>query len=155
MEALDKTARAEIIKASFKCTGIWPVNRHASDPSMFAPGNLFNQTVCTDETPTKAITATEASTVEEVASELPCTSSASKEIKTAKKDNRHPVLKTLEQQLEGNVGRARVNLFQIRQAEGYDVEDDALFTAWKALQLKKKGMEEAIGESSFSKSILH
>ena len=65
--------------------------------------------------------------------------------------NRHPVLQALEQ-LEDDVGRARVSLFQIRQAEGYDVEDDALFTAWKALQLRKKDMEEAIGESSFSKS---
>eukprot|EP00112_Aurelia_sp_Birch-Aquarium-sp1_P002049 Seg1223.3 transcript_id=Seg1223.3/GoldUCD/mRNA.D3Y31 product="hypothetical protein" protein_id=Seg1223.3/GoldUCD/D3Y31 len=156
MEAYDKTARPDVIKSSFKCAGIWPVNRHAIDPSMFAPGKLFNETICAEETPTKANTTKESSTVEEVASdasELPGTS-APKEMEAAKKDNRHPILKTLEQ-LEENVGRARVNLFKIRLAEGYDVEDDALFIAWKALTLKKTSMEEAIGEASFLKSTLN
>ena len=153
MEAFDKTARPDIVKASFKCAGIWPFNRYPIDPSMFAPGKLFKESACTEETPTKATTATESSVVEEIASELPCTSTP-KEKEVAKKDNRHPLLKTLEQ-LEDNIGKARVNLFQIRLAEGYDVQDDALFIAWKALKLKQASMEEAIGEASFSKSSLN
>ena len=96
MEAFDKTARPDVVKASFKCAGIWPVNCHAIDPSMFAPGKLFKESVCTYEMRTKATTATESSVVEEIAGELPCTSTP-KEKEVAKKDNHHPVLKTLEQ----------------------------------------------------------
>ena len=44
--SFEKSCRNDVIKSSFRCTGIWPVNRLAVDHQLFNPAKLYkaNQT---------------------------------------------------------------------------------------------------------------
>eukprot|EP00794_Sanderia_malayensis_P014572 gene14572-16075_t len=147
--AFDKTARPDVVKASFKCSGIWPVNRHAIDPSMFAPSKMFEAGRSESEIPTDGagvIAATAEPTAE------PCAVSSEPPVATstpvkAKADDRHTVLKSLEQ-LESIAGAQRVRLFEKRLQEGYDVADDSVFMAWKILKMKKNAIEKEMCEAT-------
>ena len=139
VEAFDRSARPDVVKASFKCSGIWPVNRYAIEMSAFAPAKTFE----------KIQPASATASMEE-----PTTSNEGPSTSTPKKpDERHPVIKSLEQ-LETVIEPMRLSLFQTRIEEGYDVEDDAIFTAWKVLKLKKDDIDREAAEGSISKSSL-
>lgn len=152
IEAYDRSARPDVAKASFKCAGIWPVNRHNIDISLFAPAKIFSKErgpgadsrIQTQET---AVVEMKNMTDQAVPiKEGPCGTSTPK-------DDRHPIVRSLEQ-LEKIAGTVRVNLFGSRVEEGYDIEDDALFMAWKVLKEKQQSIEKEISEASFSRSNL-
>eukprot|EP00794_Sanderia_malayensis_P004936 gene4936-5583_t len=157
--SFDKAARPDIIKSSFKCAGIWPVNRDQISPSMFAPSKTFQATTnaSVDENGTKiSHTNATSSTVDQSASSTSDTpantepSAASTPTKS-KADSRHSVYRSMEQ-LEGISGVARVWLFNERLEEGYDVDDDAVYMAWKVLKVKILTMEKEMRESSIAES---
>ncbi len=146
VQALDKTARPDVIKASFKCSGIWPVNRHAIPSSSIAPSKVFS-TSTTASSSDSAASSNQTNEASYHSSDNPtpvCTS-------TPKKDDRHPILKAL-QQIEEVIGQTRVSLFKTRLDEGYDVADDALFQSWKALKLIEVVMTRELSEISCTKS---
>lgn len=70
-----------------------------------------------------------------------------------KPDEHNPVIKSFEQ-LETVIEPIRLSLFQTRIEGGYNVQDDAIFTAWKVLKFKKEETERDIIEGSLSKSSL-
>ena len=67
------------------------------------------------------------------------------------KDDRHLVLKSLDR-LEEIAGPARISLFQTRLEESYDIDEDALYSAWKVLKLKSDEIAKAIKEEAIPKS---
>ena len=142
VEAFDKSARPDVIKAAFKCSGIWPVDRDVIDSSTFAPSKVFKTTDLST------------TTVNQDTNVPPYPNDAAKPTfteahltSTPKKEEKHPVLKSLEQ-IEVNAGVSRVRIFEMRLEEGYDIEDDALYNAWKALKIGKQKIEKEIIESS-------
>ena len=128
--AFERSARPDVVKAAFKCSGIWPVNRFAIDASAFSPAKTFHKSE--DEVQTTA-------SLEEptTSREGPCTSTPKKQ------DERHSILRSLEQ-LESVIEPLRLNLFKTRMEEGYDVQDDAVFIAWKTLKVKHDEIEREI-----------
>ncbi len=111
VEAFDQTARPDVIKSSFRCSGIWPVNRHAIDPAMFAPSKTFEKPDApTLDAPTPDAPTTDAPTTDAPTPEVPTPQHTSTPIKKAEI---HPVLKTLEQ-LETNAGATKVRIFEMR-----------------------------------------
>eukprot|EP00112_Aurelia_sp_Birch-Aquarium-sp1_P022928 Seg664.1 transcript_id=Seg664.1/GoldUCD/mRNA.D3Y31 product="Jerky protein-like-like" protein_id=Seg664.1/GoldUCD/D3Y31 len=149
VEAFDRTARPDIVKSSFRCSGIWPVNRYAIDPSAFAPAKTFQE----QKTPAESnnISVSVPTNGNELNDPAPSTSTPKKDQQT---DDRHPTIKALEG-IEKAAGAARVNLFETRFEEGYDINDDCLYVAWKVLKENKIQIDlETSGESSFSRSTL-
>ncbi len=143
MEAYDKTARPEVVKSSFKSSGIWPVNRHAIDTSHFAPSKVFK-----GKEITKSKDMVKAKDDNKEASQLnDSTSSANKE----PPDNRHPIHKSIEQ-IEQIAGKERVRRFETRLQEGYNIEEDTMYEVWKKLKAKKMEIDEHVKNSS--KSVL-
>ncbi len=122
-EALHKTTRPDVIKSSFRFAGIWPFHRNAIDSPLFGPAKVFG----TKTDGMKKISPTNAACLD---SETPMPMMTS----TPKKDNQHQVLNSL-QQIEIIANMSRMNLFEKKLQAKYDVEDDALFMAWKVLKM--------------------
>ena len=140
VEAFDRTARQDIVKSSFRCSGVWPVNRYAIDRSAFAPAKTFQQQQMSRPT-----------NQNESTDPAPSTSTPKKD---QQNDDRHPNIKALEG-IEKAAGVAKINLFETRFEEGYDVKDDSLYVAWKFLKESKIQIDlETSGESSLSRSTL-
>ena len=149
MEAFDRSARADVVRSSFKCTGIWPVSRHAIDPVVFAPGESFSKPVQGED---DRISTTDKEAANEDSSALEEGGPLTGGDKTSTpKNDRHPVLKSLDQ-LQEIAGPARISLFQTRLEESYDIEDDALYSAWKILKLKSNEIAKEIKEEAIPKS---
>ena len=143
MEAFDKTARPDVVKSSFRCSGIWPVNRNAVDRSAFAPAKVFerNYQKPPSEISTKAASAPSISSAV-TPGQSGLENSLAPSTSTPKKaDDRHPVMRALEK-IEEVVGPNRVRLFEARLEEGFDVEDDALYGSWKLLKIKCQKVKE-------------
>ncbi len=56
--------------------------------------------------------------------------------------------------LESILESSRLSLLKRRLEEGYDIEDDAQFMAWKILKKKELPINKEIEEDSMSKSSL-
>ena len=140
--AFDRAARPVVIKAAFKCSGIWPVNRNAIEDSAFAPARTFQSQSNVDSTPSTTQTS-------DTSVNGPCTSKPIKE----DKNDRHPVVKSLVA-LQSTIEPTRLKLFEKRLEESYDVEDDAQYMAWKILKLRVNVIDKEIGTLSTVKSNL-
>ncbi len=140
VEAYERTARQDVVKSSFRCAGIWPVNRYAIDSSSFAPAKTFNKQGITAE-----VNHIRTPTNENDESQSVVSTSSPK--KDQKKDDRHSTIKTLEAVVK-TAGAAKISLFEVRLQEGYDVNEDALYCAWKVLKEKSIQLQAELDRAS-------
>ena len=123
MKAFDRTARPEVIKSSFRCSGIWPVNRFAIDASSFAPTKVFK--------PVVVQTIDKDADGEMAMEELPSVSSDNEQTRPGTSmlqkpaDDQRPVIQSLEK-IEEIEGAKRVGVYETRLQEGHDADDDSL-----------------------------
>lgn len=139
MEAYDKASRHDVIKGSFKASGIWPVNRNAIERSVFAPAKLF---VHQDQNKGSETSEEAGVAKEEIAGHV-------ESDPERKDDGHHPIHRSLEE-IEKIVGRSRRIIFEQRLTEGYDVAGDALYDAWKTLKQQWMQIQMEIRDESFA-----